>query len=230
MPIPHTATLPAFPLFGLLSTDDNAALAPMLRPRSYENGRVIFQRGDPAEEVFLVTAGQLRISVCSADGRELAFRVASPGDMVGEIGVLDDSVRSADATTLRSSEVLVLSRTDLWRLLSNRPAMARGAIRFLCGRLRETSEQLEALALQRVEARLARFLLRLVHSAGPVRAKAELTLGISQGEIATLIAASRPKVNLAFSALEEQGAIERSGKTLHCHIAILSEIAAASGP
>src|ERR1700733_10687829 len=129
-----TASL-TFALFGSLSAEDNAALAPLLRPRRYEAGRVIFQRGDPAEEVFLVTTGQLRISVCSADGRELAFRVANRGDMVGEIGVLDDRVRSADATTLRESEVLVLSRANLWRLLSSRPAMATGVIRFLCGRL-----------------------------------------------------------------------------------------------
>src|ERR1700722_13300605 len=102
-----TASL-TFALFGSPSAEDNAALAPPLRPRRYEAGQVIFQRGDPAEEVFLVTTGQLRISVCSADGRELAFRVANRGDMVGEIGVLDESGRTADVTALRTSDVLVL--------------------------------------------------------------------------------------------------------------------------
>ena len=152
MPQSPTLTPPAFPLFGPLSAEDHVALAPLLRPRRYEAGRLVFQRGDLAEEVFLMTAGQLRVSVCSADGRELAFRVALPGDMVGEIGVLDGSVRSADATTLLASDVLVLGRGDLWRLLTSRPGMAKGAIHFLCGRLRDTSEQLEALALQRIEA------------------------------------------------------------------------------
>jgi CRP/FNR family cyclic AMP-dependent transcriptional regulator len=218
-----TASL-TFPLFGPLSAEDSAALSPLLRPRRYEAGQVIMQRGDPAEEAFLVTAGQLRVSVCSADGRELAFRVATRGDMVGEIGVLDDSARTADVTALRTSDVLVLTRADLRRLLTSRSAMAMGAIRFLCGRLRDTSEQLEALALQRVEARLAGFLLRLVTAAGPVRDQAELTLGISQSEIGALIGASRPKVNGAFSALEEQGAIRRDGKKLHCRIDILGRI------
>jgi CRP/FNR family cyclic AMP-dependent transcriptional regulator len=191
---------------------------------------VIFLRGDAAEEVFLVTAGQSPVSICSANGHELAFRVALPGDMVGEIGVLDDSVRSADATTLLASEVLVLSRTNLWRLLTSRPTMARGAIHFLCKRQRETNEQREALALRRIEAWLARFLLRLVYSAGPVRSEAQLTLEISQSEIASLIGASRPKVNLAFSSLEEQGAIRRDGMTMLCHIATLGDIAETFGP
>jgi CRP/FNR family cyclic AMP-dependent transcriptional regulator len=138
--------------------------------------------------------------------------------MVGEIGVLDDSVRSADATTLLASEVLVLSRTNLWRLLTSRPTMARGAIHFLCKRQRETNEQGEALALRRIEAWLARFLLRLVYSAGPVRSEAQLTLEISQS------------VNLAFSSLEEQGAIRRDGMTMLCHIATLGDIAETFGP
>jgi CRP/FNR family cyclic AMP-dependent transcriptional regulator len=227
---PPANTVPTFPLFGPLSADDRAALAPLLRPRRYQAGHVMFQRGDKAEEVFLLTGGQLRISVCSADGRELAFRVANPGDMVGEIGALDDSIRTADVTALRTADVLVLRRAHVRQLLTSRPAMAMGAIRFLCGRLRETSEQLEALALRRVEARLAGFLLRLVRSAGPVGAEAELTLGISQGEIASLIGSSRPKVNVAFSALEEQGAIRRNGKKLICHMTILGEIAEAHGP
>lgn len=189
----------------------------------------MFQRGDPAEEAFLITAGQLRISVCSADGRELAFRVAGPGDTVGEIAVLDESRRSADVTALRPTDVLVLSRADLRRLLARRPELAMGVIRFLCARLRDTSEQLEALALQRIEARLASFLLRLLNTPNPTSPEVELTIGISQGEIAGLIGASRPKVNQAFTALEDQGALRRHGKTLFCHVALLAEIAGAPG-
>ncbi len=219
-----------FPLFGPLDAIDSAALAPLLRRRRFEIGRVVFQRADPAEEVLLVIAGQLRISVCFADGRELAFRVAGPGDTVGEIGVLDGRRRSADVIALRATEVLALARADVKRLLISRPAMAMGVINFLCGRLRDTSEQLEAMALQRVEARLARFLLRLVDSSGSlIRTETEITLGISQSEIAGLIGASRPKVNLAFSALEERGAIRRAGKKLVCRLGTLSEIAEAPG-
>src|SRR5271165_3408754 len=79
-PAAHALT---FPLFGPLDAADSAALTPLLRPRRYEAGRLVFQRGDAAEEVFLVVAGQLRVSVCSVDGRELAFRIALPGDIVG---------------------------------------------------------------------------------------------------------------------------------------------------
>ncbi len=212
-------------LFGPMGAADSAALAPLLRPRRYPSGRVIFQRDDPAEDVLLVISGQLRVSVCSAEGRELAFRVAGPGETVGEIGVLDDRRRSADVTALCACEALALARADVLRLLASHPAMAMGVIRFLCRRLRETSEQLEMLALQKVEARLARLLLRLLAAAGPVRPQMQLTLQLTQSEIAALIGASRPKVSGAFGALESRGAIRREGKNLICALRELREIA-----
>ncbi len=211
----------AFPLFGDLAADDIAAVRQLLRRRQFKAGAMVFQRGDAADDVYLIVSGLLRISVGSADGRELAFRVVGPGEMVGEIGVLDGSRRSADLTALRQSVVLGLGRSALQRLLATRPAIASGVIRFLCHRLRDTSEQLEALALQRIETRLARLLLRLAHAAQPVRDEVELALDLSQGEIATLIGASRPKVNIAFGELEQRGAIRRAGRKLHCRSALL---------
>lgn len=218
-----------FPLFGPLDAADSAALAPLLHLRRYEAGRVVFQRGDAADEVFQIRSGQLRISVCSLDGRELAFRIAGPGAIVGEIGVIDGGRRSADVTAARASEVLTLARDDLLRLIASRPTMAIGMSRFLCSRLRETSEQLEAQALYCVEARLAHFLLRELNLTGAAKGQMELTLCVSQSEIAALIGASRPKVNVAFSALEERGAIRRRGKMLVCRLDALNEIADAIG-
>lgn len=225
MPDPAALEGPVFPLFGDLATADLAAMRPLLHRRQFKAGAVVFQRGDPADDVYLIVSGQLRISVGSADGRELAFRIVGPGEMVGELGVLDGSRRSADLTALRDSVLLGLGRGALQNLLSSRPAMASGVIRFLCNRLRDTSEQLESLALQRIEVRLARLLLRLAHTPAPVQGEVELTLGLSQSEIAALIGASRPKVNLAFADLEARGAIRRAGRTLRCRIGTLEELA-----
>jgi CRP/FNR family cyclic AMP-dependent transcriptional regulator len=166
--------------------------------------------------------------VGSLDGREVAFRIFGPGEMVGELGVLDGSHRSADLTVLRDSVLLGLGRHALQNLLTTRPSMAFGVIRFLCQRLRETSEQLEVLALQRVEVRLARLLLRLAHAAASVRGEVELTLEMSQAETAALIGASRPKVNHAFAELEARGAIRRAGRKVHCRVAVLGDLAEVS--
>jgi CRP/FNR family transcriptional regulator, cyclic AMP receptor protein len=225
--MPDSASLerPAFPLFGDPATADLAAMRPLLHRRQFKAGAVVFQRGDPADDVYLIVSGQLRISVGSADGRELAFRIVGSGEMVGELGVLDGSRRSADLTALRDGILLGLGRNASQNLLSTRPAMASSVIRFLCKRLRDTSEQLAALALQRIEDRLARLLLRLAHAPAPVRGEVELTLDLFQGEIAALIGASRPKVNLTFAELEARDAIRRAGRKLHCWIGTLEQLA-----
>jgi len=218
----------AFPLFGALAAGDLVALRPLLRQRHFKAGSVVFQRGDPSDDVYLIVSGQLRISVASLDGREVAFRIVGPGEMVGELGVLDGGHRSADLTALRESVLLGLGRSALRNLLTTRPAIASGIIRFLCQRLRETSEQLEALALQRVEVRLARLLLRLAHTVAAAGGEVELILDMSQAETAALIGASRPKVNLAFAELEARGAIWRAGRTVHCNMAVLGDLAEVS--
>jgi CRP/FNR family cyclic AMP-dependent transcriptional regulator len=217
-----------FPLFGPLTEADAVSVRSLLRRRQVEAGATVFQRGDIADAVYLVVPGQLRISVGSANGRELAFRVIGPGDIVGEMGVLDGGRRSAD---LRQSVMLGLSRSALQTLLATRPAIASGIIAFLCGRLRETSEQMEALALQTVEARLARLLLRLAHAGDrDLQQDVTLALDMSQTEIATLIGASRPKVNVAFRELEQRGAIRRTGRNLQCRIQALEEVAEITDP
>jgi CRP/FNR family transcriptional regulator, cyclic AMP receptor protein len=218
----------AFPLFGALSTADLVAMRPLLHRRHFKAGAVVFQGGDPADDVYLIVSGQLRISVGSADGREVAFRIVGPGEMVGELDVLDGSHRSANLTALRDSVLLGLGRHALQNLLTTHPSMASCVIRVLCKRLRETSEQLEALALQRVEVHLARLLLRLAHAAAPLQGEVELTLDRSQAETAALIGAGRPKVNLAFTELEARGAIRRAGRKLHCRVAALGELAEVS--
>ncbi len=127
--------------------------------------------------------------------------------------------------------MLGLSRSALQSLLATRPAIASGIIAFLCGRLRETSEQMEALALQTVEARLARLLLRLAHAGdADLQQDVTLTLDMSQTEIATLIGASRPKVNIALRELEQRGAIRRAGRKLLCRIPALEDLAEISDP
>jgi CRP-like cAMP-binding protein len=99
-------------------------------------------------------------------------------------------------------------------------------IAFLCRRLRETSGQLEAIALYPLEVRLARFLLLSLGSrSAPPGKRIPLELGFSQTELAQLLGASRPKVNTALSALENAGAIHRTLDRMFCDPAKLTQIA-----
>lgn len=221
------AVLGGSPLFHAASPQALAALARSATTARWPSGTVIFQTGDPSDFLAVVTDGRIRLSVVTAAGRELVLRHAVAGDVVGEMGVLDHLPRSADATAGAATEAVTIRRRDLDAALAQHPDLAATVIRYLTRRLRETTYQLESVALYNLAGRLARYLLALlrqIHGAA-LPEHASLTLDMGQGEIAAILGASRPKLNGAFSDLEEQGAITRSDRAVTCNTELLQEIA-----
>ena len=214
------------PLFGGLDDVSRKAVAVELREASYDPGQIIFSRGEAGSELHIVTKGRVRLSVLTSDGRELSFAHVESPSIFGELAVFDGRPRSADATAVNKVETLMLSKAGFVRLLGTRPSIGEAAVRFLAGRLRDADEQLEAIALHPIEARLARFFLAAVRQKDPAgkAEKISLALPISQSELALLVGASRPKVNAALGLLEAEGAIERRGQQVVCDVAALSGI------
>lgn len=215
-------------LFGALPASDRDALAGRMRPANFESGQLIFSRGDEAKELFLVEKGRVRLSILTAEGRELSLAHATDGGIFGEIAVLDGGCRSADATAISAVTALSLSRSALIQMMETNPRIAQAAIAFLCRRLRDTDVKIEAIALHPIEVRLARFFLSAVFLQKPdAKGKAwPLKIGMSQSELAMLVGASRPKVNAALTELEDAGAIKRDGSTILCDLDMLKAYAA----
>jgi CRP-like cAMP-binding protein len=171
------------------------AVATAAQRRQYRALQTIFLRGDPADGMFIVADGVVRLSITTAEGRELTLRHVSAGTAFGEIAMLDGGPRSADATALQPSALLFIARSHFQAIIKTRPDLANGIIRRLCAQLRRTTDQLEAIALMPLERRLARLFLSFARAAGASSGRIDLPLELSQSELASLIAASRPKVN-----------------------------------
>jgi len=217
-------------LFRDLDGADLIAVAARMRPVGFDANQMIFARGDRGKDIYLVMEGRVRLSVLSAEGRELSFAHAGPGQLFGEIAALDGGERTAGATALGKVTAMALSRAGLMDLVERHPQVAKAAIGFLCQRLRDTDQKLEAIALHRIEVRLARLLLSfLKHQNADAQGSVRLAFPLSQSEIGLLIGASRPKVNLALTALEDMGAISRAGNGYTCDLAALASIADGDG-
>jgi CRP/FNR family transcriptional regulator, cyclic AMP receptor protein len=215
------------PLFGLLGDEDRTAVAGRMRRVQFEPGQMIFSRGDPGRDLYLVLDGRIRLSVLTSEGRELSFDHAGPGHVFGEIATLDGGERTAGATAISRVQAMALPQEVMLDLIGRNPKVAMAAIRFLCQRLRDTDQKFEAIALYRIEVRLARLMLSVLklQSVAAKDGKARLDLGMSQSELGLLIGASRPKVNMALTALEDMGAITKSGSAYICDIEELKSIA-----
>ena len=196
------------------------------REQRFDAGQMLFARGDVGDRLLLVAEGRVRLAVTTEDGRELSVRHAARGDLLGEIALLDGGARSADAVAITPVLAYALRRVALEQLIARHPELSAAIIAFLCRRLRQTTDQLEGIALYSIEVRLARFLL--VGLAGRRAApgkRVPLDMAFSQGELAQLLGASRPKVNAALGSLEQAGAIRRTADRLFCDPDILAKCA-----
>jgi CRP/FNR family transcriptional regulator, cyclic AMP receptor protein len=192
----------------------------------FGKGEMLFARGDLGTNLYLVAEGRVRLATSTEEGRELSFRHAAAGDLFGEIAALDGGPRTAEATALTAVTAYSLDRSAFHELMARSPAISAKSIEFLCRRVRNTSSQLEAIALHPLHVRLARFLIfALANRQAPPGKRVPLELGFSQGELALLLGATRPKVNEAFGSLESGGAIGRTIDRLFCDPTKLAEIA-----
>ncbi|MDT3378660.1 Crp/Fnr family transcriptional regulator [Labrys portucalensis] len=229
MSVPLRTAIARLDLFAGASPEDIDAVANLAIEQRFRDGESIFSRGAPGEGMLIVLQGTIRLSIVSVEGRELILREAGPGDVIGEIAVLDSGRRTADATAVGPVVAGFIAQASFVRLLATRPALQMPILQVLCARLRDTTDQLESIALYPLEARLARFLLWHVKRYGRTRADGARSapLTISQSAIASFVGASRPKVNRLLAAFEERGAIERRGAIVHCHVAALTQLAQA---
>jgi CRP/FNR family cyclic AMP-dependent transcriptional regulator len=204
-------------MFGGLPESELQLLAENFHEVRFAKGEMMFARGDPGEHLYLIAEGRVRLATSTDEGRELSFRHAATGEILGEIAALDGGPRSAEAMALVPVVAWSLERRVLRELLARQPAIAGRFIDFLCRRVRDTSDQLEAIALHPLHVRLARFLLVALGERQAVPGKrVPLEIGFSQGELALLLGATRPKVNEAFGTLEQAGAIGRTIDRVFC--------------
>ena len=123
-------------IFAGLGEKTLETLATGMREVKFNAGKQIFSRHDPAACLYVIVEGRARLSIVSAEGRELSFRLLGRGETLGEIALLDGGRRSADATALTDVVAMSLARSVLDSLISTDPDVSRGIICFVCSRLR----------------------------------------------------------------------------------------------
>jgi CRP-like cAMP-binding protein len=176
--------------------------------RRYAKGQIIFQKGEEGSSLMVVLQGRVRISVSSEEGKEITLNTIEPGEVLGEIALIDGKKRSADATAIGPCTLLAIRRGDFIPFLKQNPEIAVQLLIVLCKKLRETSEIAEDLGLYSIPARLARLILKLGESKGADAQEGILVpVTLSQREIGNLIGATRESVNKQLRAWQEDGHI-----------------------
>jgi CRP/FNR family transcriptional regulator, cyclic AMP receptor protein len=190
-------------LFGQLPPAVIEHLGSYMRRRTLPRGSAIFAKGDPGSGLMGVLSGSVKISVPSADGRDIVLNIIHEGEIFGEIALLDGHPRTADATAMTDCELMVIERRDFIPFLRSQPDLTMQIMEILCARLRRTSEQVQDVTFLNLPTRLAKALLRLIADAeGPASTR---KVTITQREISQIIGRSRESTNKQLRIWEKQG-------------------------
>ena len=200
-----TALLRNVPLLSLLSENELALLARVVTRKSYPRNSQILGAGDPTDSLYILISGRIKVFMGDLDGKEVILSILGPNEFFGEMGLIDNSPRSANVVALEPCELICISKPDFKRCLSENFEMAMTVMRGLVKRLREADKQIGSLALMDVFGRVARLLLEMAED---VNGEKRVTKKLSKQDIARMIGASREMVSRVMKHLQEAGYIE----------------------
>ena len=200
-------------LFGELSPTELEALARAAELREFARDEVIFAMFEPADGLYLLTGGRVKVCISTSEGKELIIATLGPGQFFGEMALLDDEPRSASVVAQLPTTAYRIHRSDFDRLVEAHPSIARKLMRELSLRLRRANAQMESLATLDVIGRLARYLIDLARQHGQVIGNAWVAVRRpTHQDIANSIGTTRETVTRLMSDLEQRGLVVNEGK------------------
>jgi CRP/FNR family cyclic AMP-dependent transcriptional regulator len=172
--------------------------------RQLVRGDILFEEGDPPDALYVVLKGRIAIAIANPiDRRESVVALMEPGDLFGDLGLIDDRPRSAMARALEPSSVLSIPFEPVLRMFDEHPKMLWNVTRMLAQRLRAMDEALADSVFLDVTGRTAKRLLELADG------QDQFTLPVTQEELAGMVGASRERVNKAIASFIRLGWLEQ---------------------
>jgi CRP/FNR family cyclic AMP-dependent transcriptional regulator len=203
-----TELLRHVPLLSGLSEGELQRIAQVAVARRFPKGARVFHEGDESDACYVVRSGEVRVTREHSDGRAIALATLGPGEIVGELAMLDGEVRSASVEALSDVELLAISAPDMRGLLERNPEITSKLVVALTRRVRETNERVSRQSFQTVPSRVAGVLSQLVTEEGPSSPGHEgPTIRMNQADLAQLAGTSRESVSRFLAVLERAGVV-----------------------
>jgi CRP/FNR family transcriptional regulator, cyclic AMP receptor protein len=205
---------------GLLEADDRRELEARAGHRRFKVGSTLMHEGGPGAEVLLVLSGRVKVAVTTAGGREIVLQFCGPGELIGDLAVIDRESRSGTAEAMEPVEALAISAPDFNAMIERRPGFAAALLRDLVRRFRDADRRRVEFAAAQTLGRVGARLVELADRHGErVDGGVAITLPISQEELAGWTGSSREAVAKALATLRDLGYI----RTERRRITVLDE-------
>jgi CRP/FNR family transcriptional regulator, dissimilatory nitrate respiration regulator len=199
------------PLFRGLPAEQISCLASIAVEKSYFKGETIFTEGEEGRGFFVVISGTVKIFKVSQEGKEQILHIFGSGEPFGEVAVFCGRRLPANAQALTTCRFLYFPRQQFVTLITANPHIALGMLAILSLRLHNFADQIESLSLKEIPSRLAAYLLSLSEEQGTDN---QVLLGISKGELASLLGTIPETLSRIFTRLSGKSIIEVNGATI----------------
>jgi CRP-like cAMP-binding protein len=199
-------------LLGCLEPGEMDEFLALAKVRQFDANQILFQKADPGDCLYAVISGRVGITTESEGGKAILLNMMKPGDVLGEIALLDGKPRTANAVALEDSQLLRIDRADFMPFLERHPQVAIRLMGVLCDRLRWTSDIIEDTIFLDIPHRLAKRLVTLGSQYGRSTEKGLLIdIRLSQESLGQMLGSTRESINKGLKLLEQKGLIETTG-------------------
>lgn len=199
------------PLFSELNEQELSDLDLLAVRKMYPKNTVLFTEGDPADSLYVICSGKIKVTVSDEEGREVILSLLGAGEYFGEMALLDSEPRSACVITKEPTTVLIFSKNDFMNIFSKKP-IASHLLKGFSKRLRDANKKIEDLALLDVYGRIARLLCQMADIGED--GKRVVSERLTHQEISNMIGASREMVSIIMKELSNGGYISVENKII----------------
>jgi len=201
-------------LFSHCTPAEKMRIQTMTKKLTYKKGEMLFQEGDPATTVFLVTEGMVKLFKISEEGKEIILGFLTPHDLFGEEVLFAESTRSLSAVAMDTARLCVCTKSDFEALIRQEPAVAMKVIQTLGEKLTQATAQVVDLALHDVKHRVMHVLGRLANAYGTETPRGlSLDFRLTHEDIGALVGASRVMITHVLQKLRQTGYIATDGRS-----------------
>lgn len=185
------------------------ALANLSKMERVAKGQMVYLPHDPADTVFVLKEGRVKISRLSPEGKEITLAILKEGELFGELCLVQDAQREDIAEALEETVLCAIKKEEFENLLKQKPELALSITKLIGFRRREIESRVEELVFRSVSARVANLVLKLMNDYGAKDQRGtKISLKLTHKEIGNLVGASRETTTLALNDLKRMGFID----------------------
>jgi CRP/FNR family transcriptional regulator, cyclic AMP receptor protein len=192
-------------LFERLSAADKQHLESQAVIRTFPPGTFVYFPSDPGQSVLVLARGRVKIKFITPDGQETILAFVGPGELFGELAIVDTQPRNEYAEAVTETTVIAIPRDDMLGLMERRPELAMHVTRLFGFRRRRLENRLRNILFCSIRWRIVALMLELLETHGKLVGDAwEIVLPLSHQDLASLIGATRETVTVTLGQLQDE--------------------------